>query len=365
VAAACQFGQKTSEFRIAKSFSLRFRGRRGTGGAKATDTVAAESKMLKPGWVRAAGAYPQMRRLVILFATVLAAFAVASSHAQLYPAIQLHTENPPTEAEQKSLVARALANQDTDDDALQVYERVERHVIHDHDMSATAGEDNTLRIIPTGVATARILLAEHGHPTNPATIHEQMIATERLMEVAADANNPQTKRDREKIEKRNNERRELVGAIQQAFIFTWMGREVRDGRTLSKFHLDPNPKYQATSLRTEFLKHATATAWVDEKSAQLARLEAVLMSDISFVGGVAGKVYRDGHALIEQSEVEPGIWLPRLYQYDYTLRKFVFTSEVHSRTEATRYQRIGNPQQALAAIKREISAAGTPARAQE
>ena len=327
---------------------------------KATDMVAAESKKLQLDWVRAAGAYPQMRRMVILFATVLAAFAVASSHAQLYPAIQLHTENPPTEAEQKALVARALANQDIDDDALQVYERVERHVVHDRDISPAAGEDHTLRIIPTGAGSARILLAEHGHPTDPAAIQEQMIATEHLMEAAADSNNPQTKRDREKVEKRNSDRKELVASIQKAFIFTWMGREVRDGRTLSKFHLDPNPKYQATSIRTEFLKHATATAWVDEKSAQLAQLEAVLMTDISFVGGVAGKVYRDGHALIEQSEVEPGIWLPRLYKYDFTVRKFLFTSEVHERTEATRYQRIGNAQQALAAIKREISAASTP-----
>jgi hypothetical protein len=300
-----------------------------------------------------------MRRTLILLTTVLAAFAVASSHAQL------HTENPPTEAEQKSLVARALANQDIDDDALQVYERVERHVVHDHDLSPGAGEDNTLRIIPTGAGSARILLAEHGHPTNPATIQEQMIATEHLLAAAADSSNPQTKRDHEKIEKRNSDRKELVSSIQKAFIFTWMAREVRDGRTLSKFHLDPNPKYQATSIRTEFLKHATATAWVDEKSAQLARLEAVLTSDISFVGGVAAKVYRDGHALIEQSEVEPGVWLPRLYQYDYTLRKFLFTSEVHSRTEATRYQKIGNAQQALAAIKREISTAGAPTRAQE
>jgi len=300
-----------------------------------------------------------MRRLVILFATVMTALAVASSHAQL------HTENPPSEAEQKSMVERALANQNIDDDALQIYERVERHVVHDHDMSPAAGEDHTLRIIPTGAGSARILLAEHGRPTDPAVIQEQMIATEHLLAAAADSSNPQTKRDREKIEKRNSDRKELVGSIQKAFIFTWMGREVRDGRTLSKFHLEPNPDYKATSLRTEFLKHATATAWVDEKSEQLARLEAVLTSDISVVGGIAGKVYRDGHALIEQSEVEPGVWLPRLYQYDFTVRKFLFTSEVHERVEATRYEKIGNAQQALAAIKREISATGTPARAQE
>lgn len=258
------------------------------------------------------------------------------------------------------MVERALANQNKDDDALLVFSRVERRTIHDRDMSNTAGEDRTVRIIPTGAGSARILLAEHGHPTDAATIHSQMVATEHLLEAAADASNPQTKRDREKIERRNKDRKDLVASIQDAFIFTWVGREERSGRTLSKFHLDPNPNYKPTSLKTEFLKHATATAWVDEKSVQLVRLEAVLTTDISFVAGIAGKVYRDGRAVIEQSEVEPGVWLPNLYQYDFTVRKFLFTSEVHERVEASHYQRIGNAAQALTTIRREISAANPP-----
>lgn len=300
-----------------------------------------------------------MRRTLILLATLLTALAVASIRARtalLPSAGQLRTENPPTEAERKSLIERTLSNQNSDDEALQIFERTERHVVHDHDMSSTAGEDRTVRIIPTGAGSARILLAEHGHASDAETIHTQMVATEHLLEAAADFSNPQTKRDREKIEKRNKDRKELVNSIHEAYIFTWMGRETRDGRTLSKFHLDPDPKYKATSIRTEFLKHATATAWVDEKSAQLVRLEAVLMSDISFIAGIGGKVYRDGQAVIEQSEVAPGVWLPRIYQYDFTVRKFVFTSEVHERVDALHYQRIGNAAEALAAIRREIAA---------
>lgn len=270
---------------------------------------------------------------------------------------QLRTDNPPTEAERKSLIERTLANQIKDDDALQVFERVERRIIHDRDMGATAGEDRTVRIIPTGSGSARILLAEHSHATEAATIQAQMVATEHLLEAAADSSNPQTRRDREKIERRSKDRKDLVGSVQDAFTFTWMGREVRSGRELIKFRLDPNPNYKSTSLKTEFLKHATATGWVDEKSAQLVRLEAVLTSDISFVGGIAGKVYRDGRAEIDQSEVEPGVWLPTLYKYDYTVRKFMFTSEVHERVEATHYHRIGNAAQALTAIRHEIAAA--------
>jgi hypothetical protein len=311
------------------------------------------------------GAHPPMRRPLILLATLLTAFAVVSLHASpasLPDAGQLRTENPPSEAERKALIQRTLANQNTDDEALQIFQRVERRVIHEHDTNA-AGEDRTVRIVPTGSGSARILLAEHGHASDPAMIQTQMIATEHLLEAAADSSNPQTKRDREKIEKRNKDRKELVNSIHEAYIFTWMGREVRNGRTISKFHLDPDPKYKPTSIRTEFLKHATATAWVDEKSEQLVRLEAVLMTDISFIAGIGGKVYRDGQAVIEQSEVEPGVWLPKLYQYDYTLRKFVFTSEVHERVEASHYQRIGNAAEALTVIRREISA-GASGRAQ-
>ena len=329
-------------------------------------------KKAKANCPQIAALHPPMRRPPILLVTLLTAFAVASLHArsaslspdgQLRIESQLRTENPPTEAERKSLIERTLANQNTDDEALQIFQRVERHVVHDHDMSSTAGEDRTVRIIPTGAGSARILLAEHGHTSDPATIQTQMIATEHLLEAAADTSNPQTKRDREKIEKRNKDRKELVGSIHEAYIFTWLGREVRDGRTISKFHLDPDPKYQPTSLRTEFLKHATATAWVDEKSAQLVQLEAVLTTDITFVAGIAGKVYRDGHALIQQSEVAPGVWLPNLYQYDFTVRKFLFTSEVHERVEASHYERIGNAAEALTAIRREISS-GAAGRAQ-
>jgi hypothetical protein len=269
---------------------------------------------------------------------------------------QLRTDNPPTEAERKSLVERALANQIKNDEALQVFERIEHRVIHEHDMSNAAGEDRTVRIIPTGAGSARILLADHGHPTDAALMQSQMLATERLLEAAADSSNAQTKRDREKIERRSKDRKDLVGSVGDAFIFTWLGREMRSGRELDKFRLDPNPNYKPTSLKTEFLKHATALGWVDEKSAQLVRLEAVLTSDISFVGGIAGKVYRDGRAVIEQSEVEPGVWLPSLYKYDFTVRKFMFTSEVHEQVEASHYQRIGNAAQALTAIRREISA---------
>lgn len=305
-----------------------------------------------------------MRRSPLLLAIVLTALAVAPGRARpvfLQGGAQLQSENPPTDAERRALLARTIANQHADDDALQIFERNEHYVIHDHDTSG-AGQDRTVRIIPMGTGSARITLAEHGHPADPAAIRDQLMITERMLETAADPANPQTIRDREKIEKRSRDRKELVSAVHEAYVFTWVGREVRNGRTLVKFRLDPNPNYKPTSMKAEFLLHAAATAWVDEKAAQLVRLEAVVTTDVSFFAGIAGKVYHGSRAVIEQSEVEPGVWFPTSYQYDYTYRKFLFTTEVHERIEATHYQRIGTPVQALTAIRREISAV-TPPRA--
>jgi hypothetical protein len=330
---------------------------------EATDLPGAESKVLGKIRPPRAELQPAMRNALILLALALTALAVVPGHArppEIQSGAQTHSDAPLSDAERKALLARTIDNQHADDEALQIFERVEHTVIHDHDTSSGAGQDHTVRIIPMGTGSARITLAEHGHPADPAAIHDQLVATERQLAAAADSSNPQTIRDREKVERRKRDRKELVGYVHEAYVFTFVGREMRNGREVVKFRLDPNPNFKPSSLKAEFLLHATATAWVDEKAAQLVRLEAVVTTDVSFLAGIAGKVYHGSRAVIEQSEVEPGVWLPTFFQYDYTYRKFFFTTEVHERIEATHYQRIGNVQQALTAIRHEISTATPP-----
>jgi hypothetical protein len=58
---------------------------------------------------------------------------------------------------------------------------------------------------------------------------------------------------------------------------------------------------------------------------------------------------------MEQAEVAPGIWLPTLYQYDYSGRKFLFSFAQHQTIEASHYRRIGPPSEALVAIQNELT----------
>ena len=118
-----------------------------------------------------------------------------------------------------------------------------------------------------------------------------------------------------------------------------------------------------TRFATSF-QHVHATLWVDEAQAQFARLEADIVTDIPFGGGIAGKVYHGGHVVMAQEEVAPGIWLPTLYNYDVDGRKFLFAFGIHERTEITRYRRVGPPPQAVEILRNELNnlTAVTPAR---
>ena len=105
----------------------------------------------------------------------------------------------------------------------------------------------------------------------------------------------------------------------------------------------------------DILTRVTGKIWVDREANQLSHGEAHVMRDISFGGGILGKLYRGGVFFMQQQEIAPGIWLPTRYQYDFTARKFLFTFEQHQYVEASQYRRIGPPKQALAMVKSELA----------
>ncbi|MFZ0642845.1 MAG: hypothetical protein WAM25_06760, partial [Candidatus Acidiferrales bacterium] len=121
------------------------------------------------------------------------------------------------------------------------------------------------------------------------------------------------------------------------------------------FQVDPNPDFHPHSIAQDVLTRVTAKIWVDHATSQLARGEAHVIHDLSFGGGILGKLYRGGVFTLDQAEVAPGIWLPTRYQYDFTARKFLFTFEEHQYIEVSDYHRDGSPKQALALVQNELA----------
>jgi len=279
--------------------------------------------------------------------------------------------NPaPTEEQIRSLIARTVENQHRNDRAIEEFERTERTITRKAGGNADKDSDRSDRVLPSGTGTMKLQVAENGTPVSPELYRHELQYAIGALDLAIHPNE-RYKQDLIKFEKRNRDHAELVDTSVKAFRMKWAGRETRPDptakggpRTLAKFLLEPDPNYKPTSRLAFTFEHVRATLWVDELQAQFARLEGDIASDITFGGGIAGKIYHGGHFTMEQSEVAPGVWLPTLYTYDVDGRKFVFSFGLHERTEVTGYRRVGPPAQAIELIRSELKnlTAATPAR---
>jgi hypothetical protein len=298
--------------------------------------------------------------LTLASALVCAAFGaaalVAAVVSQEAPPSQ---ENPLTEDEIRALADRAIANQHRDDMASKECERVEHQVMRSTATDGRTLEDKTFRVVPTGTGTLRLLVKLDGRAVDANTYRRQLLDWQQVLQIGSNPNDQRVKTALAKSAKREQDRKDLVDAARQAFRAKWLGRETRDGRVYEILQLEPNSGFQPHNLAQDLLMHVRAKAWIDQQSGQLARGEAEIIRDISFGGGLFGKVYRGGHFAIEQSEVAPGIWQPTRYQYDYMGRKFLFTFETHEYTELGHYRHIGTPSEALQVVRSELHSGQT------
>jgi len=264
-------------------------------------------------------------------------------------------EAPPSDAEITAHAEKLVSNQHKNDEALSEYERIEHHVDFTAGPNSRTIEDKVYRIVPTGSGTLKILLKDNGTTTDPAEYRRQLQAWQDVLQLMLRSSDPGTKIAYEKYDRRNRQRAELVDSMVDSFEAKWTGRETHNGRSCNIFELAPKSDFHPHTLMQDALTHITAIIWVDRETDQMVRGEAHITRDISFGGGILGKVYRGGVFSMEQAEVSPGIWEPTRYQYDFGGRKFVFSFDEHEVVEASRYRRVGPPKDALVVVQNELA----------
>jgi hypothetical protein len=284
-----------------------------------------------------------------------------AEHPAAHNPLQANSQSePPTETEIRTRAQKVVANQHADDVVLEQSERYERQLERTAGNSPRVLDEKDFRIVPNGMGTTKILLKENGKPVDAAEYHRELLLWEEAVELTLHPDDPKSKAAGAKYEKKKHDRAELVDGTMESFTLKWLGREMMDGRDCDVLEASPNPSFHPHSIVQEVLTHATAKVWVDHEANQIVRGEAHITRDISFGGGLLGKLYRGAVFAIDQSEVSPGVWLPFRYQYDFTVRKFLFTSEGHQYIEVSRYRNLGSPKQVLALVKEEL-ASGKPA----
>ncbi|HWF37005.1 MAG TPA: hypothetical protein VG322_00700 [Candidatus Acidoferrales bacterium] len=324
--------------------------------------------------LRSATVFSPSTVVFLAFGLVSSFLCAATARAQhTAPSHPSSTENGPaweaapaasSEAEVKERAQKLVVNQHKDDEALKEFERIERHTDFTGGSNPKPIEDKVFRIVPTGSGTLRILLKDNGTATDPAEYRRQLEAWHDVLELMLRTDDPRTKTAYEKYDRRNHQRAQLVDSMVESFAATWLRRESRDGRLCDVFELKPKPNFHPHNMMQDALSHIVATIWVDRATDQMVRGEAHITRDISFGGGILGKVYRGGVFSMEQGEVAPGIWEPTKYTYDFEGRKFLFSFDEHQVVDASHYRRVGPPKEALAIVQDELASNSTPAEPQ-
>jgi len=293
--------------------------------------------------------------VVVVMSLAPRAFPAPPRHQQPQVSAAVTDQTPLTPDQIHGLLSRVIANQHHNDAVLDTFERLEHHVERQGAPNGPVTVDKLYRAVPTGSGTLKLLIKVNGRPVPPAEYQRQLRDWERVLDVAVHPKDPRQIAAVAKQQKKQKDRERLINSVSNAYLITWLGREVRDRRVVEKLQLNPNPAYQPRGDSTDWLIHARVTIWIDATAAQLVRADAEIIRDISIGAGILGKVYHGGHFIIAEAPVAPGIWEPSLYQYDLAGRKFLFTFQLHEETSLDHYRLIGSPVQALAVVRDDLA----------
>jgi len=285
------------------------------------------------------------------FSLILSSLALAASAA----AQSLVPDSAPTLGPaDRELVERVIANQKKDEEALDLYERIERLETRKNPNSPAPVSVKTLRVVPNGTGMDRIPMGPDGHPTDPVAYRAELEGLEKALALVVEGRSQRGAV--EKYAKRRKDRNDLIDATRNAFLFTFVAREPRRDHMLAKYEMLPNPAFKPTSRFTSIFPKVHGYVWIDEDAGELARIEGDVTEDIA-IGLFLGKIYKGSHFMQERYQVAPGLWLPSFTQYDFDGRKLFSGFSIHERTFYSNYRYIGPPKEALEAIRNELGRA--------
>ena len=113
---------------------------------------------------------------------------------------------------------------------------------------------------------------------------------------------------------------DVVDALQ----FKIEGRGVRDGVPALVVTFTPRPSARPTTREGRTAQKFAGTAWIDERAAEVLRVEAKAVDDISFGLGVVARLGEGTTATLVRRPVEGGIWMPTQLRLNGTGRAALF-----------------------------------------
>jgi len=87
-------------------------------------------------------------------------------------------------------------------------------------------------------------------------------------------------------------------------------RERFRGQDVLVFDFEPNPEFKPHKLAEKLVQKLAGVVWIDEKSHDVARLEAYFVGDFRLAGGMLANLQKGTSFVFEQAFINNEVWLP-------------------------------------------------------
>lgn len=127
--------------------------------------------------------------------------------------------------------------------------------------------------------------------------------------------------------------------IVDRFEFKVAKREVIDGRATLVLLFAPRPGAPEKTIEDKVYRHVSGTVWVDEKEAEVTRLDASVLNPIPLGWFGALGALNKFQATVERSRMPDGVWVNRRSSFWIVARKFLSTMRSKTTEESSRFRR--------------------------
>ncbi|HST00013.1 MAG TPA: hypothetical protein VLK33_23415 [Terriglobales bacterium] len=225
----------------------------------------------------------------------------------------LFAQDTPLSQEQIQALVRQAADKDLENQKkLRNYTYTQREEVHklDGDGQTKSTETRTYEIMVLFEEQVRKLVAKGDKPLSENDAKKEDEKIQKIIDKRKDESENDRRKRVEKSEKEQEEGRQFVKEVADAYNFRWVGTESLNGRETYVIDADPRPGYEPHTKDAKFLPKFRFRAWMDKVESQWVKLDIQCIDTVS-VGLFLVRVHKGSNIQIELTRVNDEVWLPK------------------------------------------------------
>jgi hypothetical protein len=212
------------------------------------------------------------------------------------------------------------------------YAYIERDVETKHGRPKTV---RTYRVVMIEGSQYNQLIAINDHPLTPQAQARELKKLQAEIQKRRTETPGERQRRTSKYQKERHQDEQMMRQMTNAFLFQLAGEETLNGRKAWVLDARPKPNYQPPDAETRVLAGMKGRLWVDQQSYQWLKVEAEVFRPVSLFGFLA-RVGPGTRFRLEQTQVAPGVWLPKHFESDVNATALGFIDESSTDEETYR-----------------------------